>query len=56
MLLTRYPERVEREASEAVELEPGWYPKEPCEGCPKEDEEPEEQEDAESEEEQVSEV
>ena len=37
MILTRYPERLE-EAREAVELEPGWYPKEPCKGCPKEEE------------------
>ena len=41
MILTRYPERLEQEAREELELEPGWYPKEPCEGCPKEDKESE---------------
>ncbi|MGB3905738.1 MAG: hypothetical protein WBB22_12515 [Anaerolineae bacterium] len=31
MILTRHPKRLEQEA---IEQEPGWFPKKPCEDCP----------------------
>lgn len=33
MILTRYPEKLEQ-----AEQPPGWYLKEPCEGCPEKEE------------------